>query len=247
MDIVAEWLPQANYLGAFLVGLLGGVHCFGMCGGIVTALTFNTAENTVDTSTVSAKLTSTQPSHSRPASHLTILLGYNLGRLLGYMLAGALIGGLGAGVISLTDIQHSRELLSLVAALFMIALGLYLAGIWRGITYLEKSGQFLWKRIEPLSRRFIPATHFSKAVPLGLLWGWLPCGLVYTILIWSLSAGSALQGALLLLAFGLGTLPNLLAMGLLARQLHKWTRIKWVQQLAGAIVAGLGLWMLLGV
>lgn len=238
MSIPADWLSQANYLGAFLVGLLGGVHCFGMCGGIVAALTFTTEKP--------VSLPATKGTHSKPTSHLHVLLGYNLGRLAGYTLAGALAGGVGAGLVSLTDIRYSRDILAIVAALFMIALGLYLAGIWRGITYLEKGGQFLWKRIEPFSRRFIPATHFYQAVPLGLLWGWLPCGLVYTVLIWTLSAGGALQGAMLMLAFGLGTLPNLLAMGLMAKRLATWTRIKWVQQLAGALVAGLGAWMLFG-
>ncbi len=226
-----EWLSQANYLGAFLVGLLGGVHCFGMCGGIVTALSFNSSSAT--------------PSNT--SSRTPILLSYNIGRIMGYMIAGALVGGIGGlatGVLSLTDIQNTRSILSIIAALFMIALGLYLAGVWRGITYLEKGGRHLWKYIEPVSRRFIPVDNIYKALPLGLLWGWLPCGLVYTILIWSLSAGGAVEGALLMLAFGLGTLPNLLAMGLAAEKLSRWTKIKWVQRLAGAFVAGLGLLML---
>jgi len=223
-----DWLSQTNYLGAFLVGLLGGVHCAGMCGGIVTALTFNTPSNT----------------GIRTSPKIIILLGYNFGRILGYTLAGALIGGLGSGLLSLTDIQSSRAILSTVAALFMIALGLYIAGIWRGISYLEKMGRHLWKHIEPVSRRFIPATHFKQAFPLGLLWGWLPCGLVYTILIWTLSAGSAVEGALLMFAFGLGTLPNLLAMGLLAQNLSRWTQNVWVRRMAGLIVGGLGMLML---
>ncbi len=223
-----DWLPQTNYMGAFLVGLLGGVHCVGMCGGIVTALTFNA------------------PSRSsvKTTSHITILLGYNLGRIVGYMIAGALVGGLGAGLLSLTDLQTSKAILSTVAALFMVALGLYIAGIWRGIASLEKAGQHVWKHIEPVSRRFIPATHFYKAFPLGLLWGWLPCGLVYTILIWTLSAGSWLEGALLMLAFGLGTLPNLLAIGMLAQSLSRWTQAVWVRRIAGLIVGGLGVLML---
>lgn len=231
-----EWLSQANYLGAFLVGLLGGVHCFGMCGGIVTALSFN-----------SSSTTSPNTSSRNTSSRTPILLGYNFGRIMGYMIAGALVGGIGSlatGVLSLTDIQNTRSILSVIAALFMIALGLYLAGVWRGIAYLEKGGRHLWKYIEPVSRRFIPADTIYKALPLGLLWGWLPCGLVYTILIWSLSAGGAVEGALLMLAFGLGTLPNLLLMGLAAEKLSRWTKIKWVQRLAGAFVAGLGLLML---
>ncbi len=241
MSFATEWLSQANYLGAFLVGLLGGVHCFGMCGGIVAALSFNTQVISAD----SLSTTRATAQTSKPASQLSVLFGYNLGRLLAYSFAGAILGGLGAGVVSLLDIQQSRRVLSVIAALFMIALGLYLAGLWQGISYLEKGGHYLWKWIEPLSRRFIPARHFYQAVPLGLVWGWLPCGLVYTVLIWTLSAGSALQGATLMLAFGLGTLPNLLAMGLLAQKLTRWVHNRWVRRLAGGLIAGLGLWMLL--
>ena len=227
-----DWLSQANYLGAFLVGLLGGVHCIGMCGGIVTALSFNTPNSCAST-----------PSIKKTSSQLSILLGYNLGRIAGYMLAGALLGGVSSGLLSLTDIELVRVVLSLLAAVFMMALGLYLAGIWKGITLLEKGGGVLWRYIEPLSRRFIPATHFYKAVPLGLLWGWLPCGLVYTILIWSLTTGSALKGALLMLAFGLGTLPNLLAMGLIANRLSRFTRNEWVKKVAGSLVFLFGVLM----
>jgi sulfite exporter TauE/SafE len=227
-------LSQASYLSAFLVGLLGGVHCLGMCGGIVTALTFNV---------------STQPKNNpqakKPAHFFFILLGYNFGRILGYTLAGGLVGGVGAGILSLTDIQTSRLVMSIIAGVFMIALGLYLAGLWQGISHLERAGQHLWKHIEPFSRAFIPATTVSKAIPLGLLWGWLPCGLVYTILIWTLSAGSMIEGALLMMAFGIGTLPNLLAISLISKSLIRWTQKIWIRRLAGMMVVGLGLLMLL--
>ena len=239
-----EWLSQSNYLGAFLVGLFGGVHCLGMCGGIVTALSFNVPNASAN------NLANLTKKPTPPPSKLSILLGYNLGRILSYTLAGGLVGGLGAisilgiDAISLGGIQYTRSILSIVAALFMIALGLYLAGIWQGISYLEGIGRHLWKYIEPVSRRFIPATNFQKALPLGLLWGWLPCGLVYTILIWTLSAGSAVEGALLMLSFGLGTLPNLLAMGIAAEKLSRWTQKKWLRQLAGGLVVVFGVLML---
>ncbi len=236
-----EWLFQANYLSAFLVGLLGGVHCFGMCGGIVTALSFNSP------SSMSSSMPSST-STSKTSFHINILFGYNMGRILGYMIAGAIVGGMGSlaiDILTLNDIEQARSIFSIIAALFMMALGLYLAGVWKGIAYLEKAGRHVWKHIEPFSRQFIPATHFYKALPLGLLWGWLPCGLVYTILIWALSAGSMIEGALLMLAFGLGTLPNLLAMGLAAEKLSRWTRNKWVQRLAGGLIVALGLLMLM--
>ena len=223
-----DWFSQASYLGAFLVGLAGGVHCVGMCGGIVAALT-------------------PIPSINRGAKdgqRFIILSAYNLGRVASYTLAGALIGGLGAGVSSLVDLDATRQIMLVIASLFMLALGLYLAGVWQGVVYLERGGKYLWKYVEPLSRRFIPADTIAKAIPLGFLWGWLPCGLVYTILIWSLSAGSAEKGALLMLAFGLGTLPNLLAIGYLATRLAVFMHNPLTKKLVGLLLGLLGLWML---
>jgi len=223
-----DWFSNASYLAAFLVGLTGGVHCIGMCGGIVTALTPVAAP-------------SCQQSDGQ---RFIILLGYNLGRITSYSLAGALVGGLGASIFSLTELNYSRQIMLLIAACFMLALGLYLAGVWHGITYLERYGKYLWRYIEPLSRPFIPATNLAKAIPLGFFWGWLPCAMVYTILMWAVSAGSAQQGALLMLAFGLGTLPNLLAMGYLATRLAVLTRHPLVRKTVGLLLVSIALWML---
>lgn len=223
-----SWLAHSEYFAAFLVGLLGGVHCLGMCGGIVSALTFS--------------LPAAQRNH--PASLLPMLLAYNSGRIGGYMLAGALVGGLGAAFLSLGSLENFRYFLQVFAALFMIALGLYLAGIWAGVAKVENAGRVLWRRIEPLGRRFMPVDSPAKALPLGFIWGWLPCGLVYSVLIWTLSAGSAARGALLMLAFGLGTLPNLLLMGAAAAKLAKFTRNQTVKRAAGLLVVALGVLLL---
>jgi hypothetical protein len=126
----------------------------------------------------------------------------------------------------------------------MIALGLYLAGLWRGVAQIERLGKGSWQKIEPLSRRFIPVKTPWQALPFGMIWGWLPCGLVYSVLIWSLSAGSAVQGLLLMLAFGLGTLPNLLLMGTAANRLNYFTRQPVVRLVAGLIVCAFGVLML---
>jgi sulfite exporter TauE/SafE len=223
-----SWLAHSEYFAAFLVGLLGGVHCLGMCGGIVSALTFS--------------LPAAQRNH--PASLLPMLLAYNSGRIGGYMLAGALVGGLGAAFLSLGSLENFRYFLQVFAALFMIALGLYLAGIWAGVAKVENAGRVLWRRIEPLGRRFMPVDSPAKALPLGFIWGWLPCGLVYSVLIWTLSAGSVARGVLLMLAFGLGTLPNLLLMGAAAAKLAKFTRNQTVKRAAGLLVVALGVLLL---
>ncbi len=225
---MSDWLTNSQYLVAFITGLLGGVHCFGMCGGIVGALSLSS------------------PKDQKSRSQLSILLGYNIGRILGYVVAGAIVGFLGSSLVDLTGIQNTKLVLSLISSLFMIALGLYLAGLWGSFSKLESVGAGLWKRIQPYTKRFIPVKSFSQAIPLGFLWGWLPCGLVYTALIWTLSAGGALEGALIMLLFGLGTLPNLLAMGVLAAQLDKWVKNPAVRMIAGLLVALMGVMTLVG-
>jgi sulfite exporter TauE/SafE len=131
-----------------------------------------------------------------------------------------------------------------LAGVFMLLLGLYLAGWWSGLRRVEQAGGRLWRYIEPLGRRLLPVRSPGQALALGLVWGWLPCGLVYSVLIWALSAGGALQGAGLLLAFGLGTLPNLLLMGAAAGWLATQVRRPAVRQVAGALVSLFGLYTL---
>jgi sulfite exporter TauE/SafE len=219
------WVDSSPYLVAFITGLVGGIHCIGMCGGIVGMLSFGQP-----------------PSTKKPSvfSHFPLLLGYNIGRIAGYMTAGALIGALGSSVLNLTELDQAKQILSLIAAFFMFALGLYLAGIWNTLTKIEAIGAILWVQIEPFSRHFIPVNSVWRAIPLGFLWGWLPCGMVYTLLIMSLSTGSAAEGALLMLAFGLGTLPNLLAMGVVATRLVKWTHKPIIRLIAGLLVIVMG-------
>lgn len=221
-------LFQSDYIAAFIVGLLGGVHCLGMCGGIVSALTFSLPPR----------------QRTQLAFLFPILVAYNTGRISGYMVVGALGGGLGSVFLSLNGLVNSQHILQIFAALFMLALGLYLAGIWAGVAKIENAGRVVWKYIEPFGRRFIPVDSALKALPLGFIWGWLPCGLVYSIVIWTLSTGSALKGALLMLAFGLGTLPNLLLMGTAAASLAKFTRNPLVKRIAGLLVVALSLVLL---
>lgn len=207
---------------AFAVGLLGGVHCIGMCGGIVGALSFGLPK-------------------TKLGPQLGFQLAYNLGRILSYSLAGALAGGLGLLLAEHSGLAQAQRGLLLIASLFMVLLGLYLGGWWPSLARLERLGLPLWRRLEPLGRGLLPLRSPLQALLLGGLWGWLPCGLVYSSLIWSLSAGGAAQGGLLMLAFGLGTLPNLLLMGLVAARLQGFLHRPWVRQLAGASVLLLGL------
>ncbi len=214
-------MPDTGYIAVFLVGLLGGTHCMAMCGGIVGALTVGTPAG-------------------RPQWPLH--LAYNFGRISSYALAGAVLGAIGSAGLLFNDVMPVQMTLYVLANLMLVALGLYLIGVPQGLTFLERGGQKIWTRIQPLTRRFLPATSFTRALPLGMLWGFLPCGMVYSVLTTALLTGSALRGAGLMLAFGLGTLPNLLLAGFLLRRFRDIVQGRAVRLVSGLLVLGFGVW-----
>lgn len=216
---------DVTYLTAFLIGLLGGVHCVGMCGGIVGALTLGLAE----------------PVRQQLRSMWPYLAAYNAGRILSYGVAGALVGGLGSWAANLAAVNQAQQVLQAVAGVFMVVLGLYLGGWWHGLLRIEQLGGRLWRHVEPLGRRFLPVKHPGEAFVLGLVWGWLPCGLVYSALVWAVAAGGFLQGGMLMLSFGVGTLPVLLGMGMVTGKLSAYMRQPWIRTSAGLLVIGFGL------
>ena len=211
---------EFSVFAALLAGLLGGVHCAGMCGGIVAAFSFR-ADGSV------------------PPFRLH--LGYNAGRVLSYTVFGALAGALG-GALALADVLPVQTALYVVAQIVMILLGLYLAGLSQSVLVFERAGGVIWRRVKPLFQKLIPVSTVPRALVAGMAWGWLPCGLVYSVLVSALASGSAVSGAALMLAFGLGTLPNLLGMGLFARQIQPFLQRLWVRRVAGLVVAGFGVW-----
>ncbi len=214
---------ELTYPAAFLTGVLGGVHCIGMCGGIVAALTGN-----VDAGIRAAR-----------GRFLATVLAYNTGRIASYTLAGVVLGLLGqqASVLEpLTGFPVAR----LLGGVFMILLGVYLAGWWPTLRWLEQAGAHLWQHIEPLGRRLIPIRHPGQALLLGMLWGWLPCGMVYAVLSLALVSGSAWHGGLTMLAFGLGTVPLMVTMGVAFGALARRLQGRILRALAGITVMLLG-------
>ena len=215
-----DWLVLAS---AWLTGLLGGVHCAAMCGGIATGFGASSRGNRL-----------------RDAGLV------NLGRVGGYVLAGVIAGGIGGGILRVARLDWlatgSRMLVGLV--LVLVALRLLLPAGKFG--FLARPGQALWRRLQPLQRHVMPADTAPRRFALGMLWGWLPCGLVYSTLIWSASQGSATDSALLMLAFGLGTWPVLLATGLAAERVGALLRKRSVRMAGGLLVILFGIWTLPG-
>jgi sulfite exporter TauE/SafE len=221
-------------LPVFLVGLAGSVHCVGMCGGIVGALSATAPARPV------IRIAPT------PAADSALrVLAYNGGRLSSYMLAGALAGGLANGAQALVRLAGWQLGFYWMANLMLVALGLYLMDAWRGLAQLEAGGQLLWRRaqsaIAPMMRSVMPVDRPLKAYALGALWGWVPCGMVYSVLLTAMLSGSAIHGAAVMLAFGLGTLPMLGALGLAGARVRAALQRPRVRIASGVLVLSFGL------
>lgn len=204
---------------AFMLGLLSSAHCVGMCGGIMGALAL-----------------------AIPASErrrrVFLLLCYNLGRILSYTLMGLLTGLFFDALAGSGGVPWLR----LLAGLLLIAMGLYLGNWWRGLTWLERGGSYLWRYLQPLGRRLMPVTRLPQALALGAIWGWLPCGLVYTALVYATTQAQAFNAGAVMLAFGLGTLPAVLATGLAAERLTQLLRRPRLRWFFALLIILFGLW-----
>jgi sulfite exporter TauE/SafE len=183
-----------DYLSAFIIGLLGSGHCIGMCGGITTMLTAALSPQ------------------CKTNKQLKLVSAYHFGRISTYSLIGAIVGYTSS--IAAKNIGVPLGFMRMFAAIFLILLGLYLGQWFMLLSKVETFGKMLWRYLSPLSKKLIPVNNAKQAVALGAVWGWLPCGLVYSTLTWSLASGNAVSGALIMASFGLGTLPALLSISL---------------------------------
>ncbi|MFH0934180.1 MAG: sulfite exporter TauE/SafE family protein [Pseudomonadota bacterium] len=243
-------MTEFSILAVFLVGLLGGVHCLGMCGSIVGIFTTQMSKPSPEPSPEGRGAHRLAPAGSRdrrPSARWPFHLAYSGGRILSYTVAGALVGAVGQAGLLMRDAVPVQHLLFALSSLMLVLLGLYLAGLWGVVRHLEQLGGGLWRRMQPYTRRLLPVNTVPRALGLGALWGWLPCGLVYSVLLTALASGSAVQGALVMLAFGLGTLPNLLAIGLFWESIKGWVQSPRVRLAAGGLVAAFGVYGLVRV
>lgn len=205
---------------AFLMGLFSTLHCIGMCGGIIGALSLSLPAEV----------------RSNRTRMLAFISAYNIGRIASYTLAGLIAGAVGTGLASGAGFESGHAVLRFLGVAMMIAIGLYLAGWVPQLAAIERIGTPVWRLLEPLGRRLLPVATLPKALSYGLVWGWLPCGLVYFMLIWSMTSGDALQGGLTMLAFGIGTLPTLVATGFMTSSLTRLARSRKARQIVGILI-----------
>ena len=206
-----------TFFTLFLLGFFGGTQCVGMCGGLSSAFALQL------------------PPH---LNRLGLIVLLNLGRISSYVLIGLIVGLVGQIGISLDDTRWLQNGLYIAANILLLLLGLYLAGLSTAATQIERIGRPIWKRLNPILNRLLPIKSVPACFGVGMLWGWLPCGLVYSASLYALGSGNAVQGGLYMLAFALGTLPNLLAMGIFAAQLKTLLQRRAIRLCAGLLVAG---------
>lgn len=202
---------------ALLLGLAGSGHCLGMCGGIAVSLRSNSAQSSL------------------------MSVSYHMGRLLSYALLGAVIGS-AAGAI---ELAAWTLFLRFLAGFLLVGMGLYTLKLWFGIARLEALGGRLWRSLTPWSRRFMPPRHPAQSLLLGAIWGFMPCGLIYSALTWSAATGAgALDSGLLMFTFGAGTLPAMLGATLLGQRVGLFLGNTYVRKLMGSGLVLAGLWTL---
>lgn len=169
----------------------------------------------------------------------------NIGRILSYTVAGLVAGAFGVEILKAVGLDNAHEILRYVAVIFMVAIGLYLAGWFPQLVKLERIGQPVWRTIEPFARKMMPINSPLRALVYGMTWGWLPCGLVYVVLLMAVAAGSAIQGSLMMMAFGIGTLPTLFSVGIMATWFRRYAGSDKMRQLIGIIIIVMALASLL--
>jgi len=217
-------MPQAALIGAFLAGLLGGVHCLAMCGGWIAI--------------------AGRPDATRPLLPAAVLRRRQwlsqAGRVSTYVVLGALAGAAGGAAFALALAPVQRGLY-VAANLLLLVLALSIA--FRGLTFvpLERAGLALFRRFLPVVARITRTDGLVSSYALGVVWGLTPCALIYSVLPVALLAGSAGDGALVMLAFGVGTLPNLLAAGWLMGRLQRWLDNAALRYGAAAVVGAFAL------
>ena len=214
-----------SYPSAFLIGLLGSTHCLGMCGGI------------------SASLSMALPvGRGFRMRQTLLLLAFNLGRIGSYALIAALVA-----LVSTTAARQSQTaglLLMTLAGLLLIFMGLSMGQWWQGIRFVEKVGAPIWRWLSPFTKGLLPIHHSWQALALGSLWGWLPCGLVYSTLGWAALQPTVPSAALTMVFFGLGTLPSMLATGYAANWIRGLKSNQGFRKLSGVLLILFGLWTL---
>lgn len=224
---MADASDAISLSAAFVAGVAGSAHCFAMCGGLAGALGMR------------ARMTATS---ARTAFGNAV--SYHVGRLGGYALAGAICGLIGASLQAVLDLARLGTALRVASGVLLMLIALRMLSPWNPLRWLETLGAKFWRRLQHFTLGTGKLTGHAHAVALGFLWGWLPCGLVYSMLLFAALSGDSASGGLILLAFGLGTLPSMLTSSVLASQMQRWLKNRGPRFASGALLLIFGAWMI---
>ncbi|GAB2858298.1 hypothetical protein GCM10027277_28450 [Pseudoduganella ginsengisoli] len=243
-----------NLLPFFAAGLAASVHCVGMCGGIAAMLGGAAAARpTANDGAAPVVFHARGAAAAAAVSPIVVLprllriATFNAGRIASYVVAGAIAGGLSEGVLGLAAAAPLQKAALALANLMLLAAGLYLMNAWHGLAHAERAGQHVWRHVQPLLAPLLPMDTAAKALAAGALWGWLPCGLVYSMLVTAMLSGDGMNGARIMLAFGLGTAPLLFAAGMAGMALRRFLQQRAVRIACGVVVMAFGVLGLLRV
>ena len=207
------------------MGLFSAFHCLGMCGSIIGSLTLSLKREIRENKRLL----------------LPFVASYNTGRVLSYSMAG-MLAGFAENVLTIPFGEgHGHRILQILSAIVMLGAGLHIGGWFPRFAYIEKFGNIVWRRIEPYGRRLVPVETLPRAFVFAMVWGWLPCGLVYTALALAATTGDVFRSTFTMLAFGLGTMPAVMGVGIMTSWMVKLSNMKRFRELTGIVLILLAL------
>lgn len=204
----------------FFIGLFSSLHCVSMCGSIIGTLSY-----------------SLKPEIRKDKSKmLAFIFSYNSGRIFSYMLAGLIVGLIESMLTLPLGDEHGHRVLQIASALIITGAGFYIAGWFPSFAYIEKTGSYFWKAIEPYGRQLIPVVSLKQAFLFGMVWGWIPCGLVYTALALATTTGDIGLSIVSMFAFGLGTLPAVMGLGMVGSFITRLSSLQTTKKVIGMLL-----------
>ena len=211
---------SSSFLVSLMMGLFSALHCVSMCGSIIGTLTLSLKPEI----------------REQKAQLLPFVISYNLGRISSYALAGLLAGVLHHVLALPFGEGNGHRILQIVSALVMAGAGLHIAGWFSRFAYIEKAGARIWKHLEPYGHRLLPVQTRQQAFVFGMIWGWLPCGLVYASLALAATTGDVVRSGFTMLAFGLGTLPAAVGVGIMTNWMLRLSHMQRFRAIAGIMM-----------
>ncbi|MEE9395482.1 MAG: sulfite exporter TauE/SafE family protein [Methylococcales bacterium] len=219
-----DQLINSYHLAAFVMGVFSSVHCIGMCGSIIGTLTLSLPEEI----------------RNKKSRLFPFVFNYNFGRIFSYTTGGIIAGLIGQIFVFPMGDKVGYRVLQLISSMFIVSAGFYIAGWFPRFAYIEKVGVKLWYKIEPFGRKLMPVKTLRQAFFFGVIWGWMPCGLVYSAIALSMTTGDIVQSSLTMLFFGLGTLPAVMGVGIMTGVLTTLTRMRKYRIMVGTLLILMG-------